>query len=245
MAALMHELTPPPQRSPMRFAAAAMIGLVLVGGATAAVVTRPSPSGPTPYVDDTLGKLVSEINKRDAEIKELRRQLTDGQVKHVQEIEQLKTRLDQKQQEVQQLVDQVAQLRVQQAQGRVPPRPPQDPQIIAAVQGAQGNVEGCFMEWDDRALAFGSAKTLLFTDADLVVEFSVAPDGHAYNQKARGVDSPSLTLCVADALARIQYPHGPDHSDLQVQVAWAAGNVKMSGRIVSHRAPSSSTLEGI
>jgi serine/threonine protein kinase len=245
MAALMHELTPPPQRSPVRFAAVAAVGLILVGGATAAVVTRPSPTSQQPYVDGTLEKLVSEINKRDAEIKELRRQLTEGQVKHAQDIEQLKTQLDQKQQEVQQLVDQVAQLRLQMVQGRPPARPPQDPQIIAAIQGALGNVEGCFKEWDDRALAFGSAKAVLFTDADLVVEFSVAPDGHAYNQRARGVDSPSLTLCVADALASLQYPHGPDHSDLQVQVAWAAGNIKMTGRIVSHRAPSSSTLEGI
>ena len=245
MATLMHELTPPPQRSPARFAATALLGLVLVGGATAAVVTRPTPAAQQPYVDDTLEKLVSEINKRDAEIKELRRQLTEGQVKHVQDIQALKDQLDQKQEEVQQLVDQVAQLRVQMVQGRPTAAHPQDPQIVAAIRGAQSNIQGCFKEWDDRAFAFGSAKQLLFTDADLIVDLSVAPDGHAYNQKARGVDSVSLTLCVADALAGVQYPSGPDHSDLQVQVAWAAGNVKMTGRIVSHRAPSSSTLEGI
>ena len=92
---------------------------------------------------------------------------------------------------------------------------------------------------------FGSATRLRSHDADMVVEVSVAPDGHAYNQHARGVDSVSLQVCVADAVAMIRYPKGPDHSDLHVQIAWVDGNLAMTGTIVSHRAPSSSSLEGI
>jgi serine/threonine protein kinase len=242
MAALIHELTPPPQRSPLRFAAAALIALVLLGGATAAVMTRPKPAPPPP--EDNASELVDRLNKLEDERKQLIRIISEKD-KRLEDYDHIKQELEAKEQQIHELVDQVTQLREQQVQGRPPAPPSQDPKIIAAIQGAQGDVEGCFREWDDRALAFGSAKTLLFTDADLVVDFSVAPDGHAYNQKARGVDSPSLDLCVADALAGIQYPHGPDHADVQVAVAWAAGNVKMTGRVVSHRAPSSSTLEGI
>jgi serine/threonine protein kinase len=247
MAALMAELTPPPQRSPVRFAAAAAIGLVLIGGATAAVVARPDPKvDPQPLEEETVKQLIEEINKRDIEIKKLRLELANGDVKHVQEIEKLKAELDQKQEEVQQLEDKVAQLRVQMVQGTPPARPRQDKQIIDAIAGAQGPVEGCFMEWEERADVFGSnGKPELVRDAELVVELGVAPDGHAYGQKAKGIDSPSLQLCVADALARIQYPHGPDHSDLQVQVLWTGRTLTMTGAIVSHRPPSSSNLEGI
>ena len=188
---------------------------------------------------------IDEINRRDAQIKELRKRLVEGQMK-AEEVEKLKKQLDEKQDEVRQLTDQVTQLRVQQVQGRPPPRPPQDKQILAAIQGAQGPVQGCFEEWDDRADVFsGSAKPLLSHDADLIVDISIAPDGHAYNQRARGVDSVSLQVCVADAVAMIRYPKGPDHSDMQVQIAWVDGNLAMTGTIVSHRAPSSSTLEGI
>jgi serine/threonine protein kinase len=246
MASLMHELQPPPQRSPVRFAMMAMVGLVLVGGATAAVVTRPDP--PMQRIEGadepTLKSLVDEINKRDEEIKILRHQLLAGQVQ-AQELEKLKKELDEKQEEVDNLVDQVTQLRVQQVQGKPPPRPPQDKQILAAIQGAQGNVEGCFDEWSPRASVFGSGSKLPPSDADLIVDVSIDPDGTAYNQKARGVDSVSLQLCVADAIAHIRYPRGPDHTQMQVQVAWAGGNLNMSGTIVSHTAPSSSTLEGI
>jgi hypothetical protein len=157
----------------------------------------------------------------------------------------VKQKLEDKEEEIHDLVDQVTQLR-QQQQARPMVRPPQDKQIVAAIQGAQGPVEGCFMEWEERADVFGSnGKPELVRDAELMVELGVAPDGHAYGQKAKGIDSPSLQLCVADAIARIQFPHGPDHSDLQVQVLWTGRVLTMSGAIVSHRPPSSSNLEGI
>ncbi len=244
MAALVHELQPPAQRSPARFAVAAGIGLLLIGAATAAVMSRPDPPHRVdPQEEQTVRVLIDEINKKDTEIKELRKKLVA--VNNANEVEKLKKELDEKQEEIDALTDQVTQLRVKSAEGKPPPRPPQDKQILAAIQGAQGNVEGCFMEWDDRAGVFGSGKPQLTHDADLVVELSVAPDGHAYNQRARGEDSVSLQICVADAIAGIRFPRGPDHTDLQVQVAWAGGNLAMSGSVVSHRAPSSSSLEGI
>jgi serine/threonine protein kinase len=247
MSALMVELTPPPVRSPVRFAAAAAVGLVLVGGATAAVVARPQPRMASSENDTaTLDKLIAEINQRDAEIKKLRHLIANGEIKHVQEIEKLKQELDQKQEEVQQLTDQVTQLRVRQVQGMPPLHARQDKQIVDSVQGAFGSVEGCFLEWEERADVFGSnGKPELVRDAELVVEVSVAPDGHAYGQKAKGIDSPSLQLCVADALGRIVFPRGPDHSDLRVQVLWTGRTLTMTGAIVSHRPPSSSNLEGI
>jgi serine/threonine protein kinase len=245
MAALVHELQPPAQRSTARFAVAAAIGLVLVGGATAAVMSRPEPPHRVdPQEEQTVKVLIDEINAKNKEINELRQKLLKGQVDQKQVVE-LKKQLDEAQEEIDQLTHQVIVLRVQSVEGKPPPRPPQDKQILAAIQGAQGNVEGCFLEWDDRAGVFGSGKPQLTHDADLMVELSVAPDGHAYNQHARGEDSVSLQICVADAIAGIRFPRGPDHTDVQVQVAWAGGNLAMSGTVVSHRAPSSSTLEGI
>jgi serine/threonine protein kinase len=244
MAALMAELTPPQKRSPAKFAAVAAIGLVLVGGATAAVVARPEP--PPPQVKDSTKELVEKINKLEGDIKILRKQLAEGRITHVQEIETLKQQLDQKQEQVDQLTEKVAQLRVQMVQGTQQARPRQDKQIVDSIQGAFGPVEGCFIEWEERADVFGSnGKPELIRDAEMVVNVSVAPDGHAYNSKAKGIDSPSLQLCVADALARTVYPRGPDHSDLQVQVLWTGRILTMTGSIVSHRPPSSSSLEGI
>jgi len=217
---------------------------VLVGGATAAVVTRPEPA--VPQVKDSTKGLVEKINKLEGDIKVLRKQLAEGRITHVQEIETLKQQLDQKQEQVDQLTEKVAQLRVQMVQGTPPARPRQDKQIVDSIQGAFGPVEGCFIEWEERADVFGSnGKPELIRDAEMVVNLSVAPDGHAYNSKAKGIDSPSLQLCVADALARTVYPHGPDHSDLQVQVLWTGRILTMTGAIVSHRPPSSSSLEGI
>ncbi len=243
MAALMHELTPPPQRSPARFAASALIGLVLVGGATAAVVTRPDP-GPPP-VEDSAKELVEKINKLEDERKILLGIIADKN-KKIEDYDTLVKQLDDKEEEIHDLVEQVTQLRQQQQQAKAPSHLRIDRQMTEAIQAAQKNVLGCFGEWDERADVFGSGgKHQVVTEADLIVELSVAPDGHAYNPKARGVDSVSLKLCVADAIAGVQFPTGVDHSDLEVQVAWAGGNLRMTGAVVSHRAPSSSTLEGI
>jgi hypothetical protein len=243
MAALMAELTPPPVRSPVRFAAVAAIGLVLIGGATAAVVARPD--APPPPVKDSAKELVEKINKLEDERRQLLKVIADDKAK-LSDYEVVKKKLEDKEEEIHDLVDQVTLLRQQQQQARPMVRPPADKQITASIQGAYGNVEGCFLEWEDRADVFGSnGKPELVRDANLLVELSVAPDGHAYNQKARGIDSVSLQLCVADALARLAYPRGPDHSDLQVQVLWTGRVLTMTGSIVSHRPPSSSNLEGI
>ncbi|HUJ57057.1 MAG TPA: protein kinase, partial [Kofleriaceae bacterium] len=72
MSALLGELVPPPQRSPARFAAVAAIGLVLVGGAAAAVATRPDKPPPQlPIENNAVQVLIDKINKLETERKQL------------------------------------------------------------------------------------------------------------------------------------------------------------------------------
>jgi serine/threonine protein kinase len=249
MGTLMHELTPPQERSRVRFAAVAAIGLVLVGGATAAVVTRPA-SNPPPVqdgrdeqiraLDDKIKVLEEKVKRFEKEHQQLLQTISDKN-KSLEDYARVQQELESKDQQIHDLVEQITQLRAQQAHQAAPV----DHALVAAIQAARNNVLGCFPEWVERAGISGSNKTAIVDEADLIVTLSVAPDGHAYNAKARGMESASIPLCVADALERVGFPKGSDHSDLEVQVAWAAGNLAMTGRVLSHRAPSSSTLEGI
>src|SRR5262249_23063848 len=82
LATLMHELTPPPQRSPVRFIAIAAIAALLVTVATAAVMTRSSAPQQQQIHDDAIvERLIREINRKDAEINRLKKILLEGGAK--------------------------------------------------------------------------------------------------------------------------------------------------------------------
>ena len=149
---------------------------MLVGGATAAVVTRPDPTHRVePNEEATMKSLIDEINRRDAQIKDLRKRLVEGQIK-ADEVERLKKQLDEKQDEVRQLTDQVTQLRVQQNAGPAPAAAAAGQADPRGDPGRAGPVQGCFEEWDDRADVFsGSGKPRLSHDADLIVESRSRP----------------------------------------------------------------------
>jgi hypothetical protein len=59
------------------------------------------------------------------------------------------------------------------------------------------------------------------------------------NSKGEDIDrSPSLKLCVQSALARVDYPTGPEIVDLEVAVTWAAPNIiNTSARVTGHHVP--------
>jgi hypothetical protein len=116
-------------------------------------------------------------------------------------------------------------------QTRVTPEP--DRQAPAALQAAQHDVEGCFLEWAERTDAEQRPRG---SDAALVVRF-VITDGVGHSAQARGERSPSLTLCVESAFTRRHYPRGPFELDLVVDVMWSGDlqAVNLTGRVVGER----------
>jgi hypothetical protein len=250
LSALVHELTPPQQRSPVRVIAAAAIGALLVGGAAAAMMTRPTVTQRVDPPDERAVKLlIDEINRRDQEIKQLRKIIVEG-TKDRAELVAVKKALDEAQAKVRELEEKVVDLRAKQV-----PNVAKAPAIIGvksrditeAIQVVQRDVEGCFDEWAERAhlaqpRASGEPAQLHVRDADVVVMLSVTPDGVGYSATAKGMESPSTRLCLESALAQVRYPAGPDALDVRIDIAWLSGNLDMTARIVGHHEAAGSTL---
>ena len=69
-----------------------------------------------------------------------------------------------------------------------------------------------------------------------------APDNHqlieriaANESVTAGQESVSLRFCVANALARVKYPAGPDILDLEIKASWENGIITLSPRVVKRR----------
>ena len=238
MSALVAELAPPPKRSHARVVAIAL-GVVALAGATAAgmVITRPVTQRVIPNDEAAIQPYVTEIQRLETETKQLRDQLVKSQT-DLNRMAAMKAELDQKDQQIHELVDKVTELRAREeqlAQGVLPARA-QSAGVVESVQAAQSDVMGCFAEWADRDPN---------QNANLIVRLSVGPDGAGSDASASGIDSPSLQLCVADAFARLRYPHGPQLLDLEVQVAWTGGALAMSGRITGYHDAPKGTLDDL
>ena len=254
LAAMIGELTPPPQRSPARFLAMSVVALLLVGGATAAVMgSRPSLTRAMDQPDnETVRVLVEHINQLESEVKQLRKKVLDGDLKHendIRDVERTKALMVEKENEIEKLVDEVTKLRIKQ----VVPKSPVTVQSFAvtgAITSAQHDLEGCFDEWASRptfeAVGQGSNKPRS-VDSDVMVRLAVTSEGIGNSAKATGTDadkSPSLKFCVESAIARIHYPTGPENLDLEVDVNWTAPDlVAMSARVVGHHEATRSTLD--
>jgi serine/threonine protein kinase len=240
LAALMQDLTPPPKRSPLKFIALAAIGAVGVTVATAAVMTRPEPNvRVVENYEPTMKVLIDEINRKDQEIKTLRKALLE-RAKDRDEIEVLKKRLDEAQEESRQLLEQLVEIK---QKARNPPstanaRPPlprvNSKQITTAIQSVFGSVEFCLDDLDSRVQNTQGAPRS--RDIDAVVRLFTTPDGRAFDVKASHIDySPSVRLCIEDALKRVTYPKGPETVEVRVDIAWAAGQLNMTARVVDQR----------
>ncbi len=235
LAALMYELAPPPKRSPVRFIALAALGVLLVTFATAAVMTRPGDRTHLVPTNDepTMKFLIDEINRKDQEIKILQHALLE-RAQDKEEIETLRKQLDVKQDEVRVLLDRIADLKVSRQSTALPTvRPVESKQVTAAIQSVYPSIQFCLDDIDSRVDATEGAPRS--RDIDALVRLSVTPDGKGYGAKASGIDySPSVRLCIEDALARVAYPKGPETLDVNVDIAWAAGQLMMAARVVGH-----------
>jgi hypothetical protein len=106
--------------------------------------------------------------------------------------------------------------------------------VTAAFQQAQDDLQGCFVEWNEREKG----------DADMLVRMTVGSDGIGHSSTtAAGPESPFLRLCVAEAIARVKFPTGAETLDLDVFVHWNDGVIVVSARVAGRRKVSPATFD--
>jgi hypothetical protein len=252
------ELVPPIQRSPMRLVGAVALAVVVVGGATAAVMRKPDPPVLAPSPTDTAETklLFDRIRQLEEERKLLLLQIEKAR-QSIEELDRAKKQIEEKDAQIHELVDKLKAIKVQQTPAAQPKGPPattnaaitlaiNDPIVIH-------NLEGCFDEWAPRQAlqAIEGVKREPPKEAQLLVKLGVNPEGTAHDAIATGERDiqhdgtlrdvhGSLSLCVEGAIGRAAYPKGSETLDLEVQIAWlASGIVNASAKIVArHEATS-------
>jgi hypothetical protein len=267
MAALVSELTPPPVRAPGRGMALAVVGLIVIGVATAAVMASHGQKlVPDDRNDEIVHVMIGQIRELENSNKELRKKLLERDMQHGVDLDQIKHDKDQLEANdalIHELTDKVTTLRM----NRIAPKPLlQAKNVIAAVGAAQHDLEGCFDEWAERPVDskdVGRPRPLDHRkDSDVLVALRIGPDGAAMQltdihgdplvetvegvampimAQAKGPDtdqSTSLKFCVEHALAGVAYPKGPEIVDLEVSVTWEFPNlIATSARVTGHREP--------
>ena len=118
---------------------------------------------------------------------------------------------------------------------QVKPAPPtQSSLVVASIDAAEGPLEGCFSEWQEREPG---------RDAEMVVRLSVSPDGIGHSASASGPDSPSLKFCTQAAISSLPFATGPEQLDVEVALSWSAGSLSHSARVVGHHEAKRGTLD--
>jgi serine/threonine protein kinase len=243
LSALVHDLAPPVQRSPVPYIAAAAVAAVLVGGVAAAMMMKPNPTVRVETADEpTVAVLINEINRRDQEIKNLRRQIANS-INDREELIRLRNELDQKQDDIRKLEDELIRAKVELSPVPVAkPLPPTNRQIDTAIKTVEDRVSFCLGELDSRKLATeGAPKSGEFA---AVVKLRAAPDGRASHATVSGLDyTPGVRDCVSAALTDVTYPKGAEK--IQIDINWAGGSLKMSGHALGPDEPTGSTLQDL
>ncbi|MGE0399535.1 MAG: protein kinase [Kofleriaceae bacterium] len=238
MALLMSELVPPAPKLTPKWVAAGVAAVVVVGAATAAVVgsKREMVTTDDTRINDNTKALVEEINRLKDEIRKLNREREKiiNDLPTTDDIAALKQQLEAKSQEViekdkriQRLVENIEQLKN--------PTPARKSKQSALVSGAVADVslDGCFMEWGERADENG----LPHTEARLLTKMDISPEGVASGVQTTGETSVSLKTCINDAMRRSSFPQGPEILGVEVIIEWTPQMLNRSTKVVSHRQP--------
>jgi serine/threonine protein kinase len=240
MALLMSELVPPPPASARRYVIAAAVLLVVTAGGMAAVLGSrrdPHSSVDDARTSDTTKALVEEINRLKEEIRKLNREREKiiNELPTANDFTALKQQLEAKSQEVnerdkqiQQLVANIEMLKNPTAAKR---SPIQSSLVSAAV--ADVGLDGCFMEWGERADDDG----VPHTEARLMTAMEILPEGVPSEVATTGETSVSLKQCINDAMRRSKFPRGPEILGVEVKIEWTPLMLNRSTKVVSHRPP--------
>ena len=246
MAALMADLAPPVRVrwTGPRIAVVAMSTAVLLGAAIAVVMQiRPrvvAPDNPTPTYDDAGNQvsptkvLIDKLNEQ-AEIirileKKLQHAIERGEAS-AETIKELRHELTVAEEIRSRLLDEI------EKKPKViyaPPKgvavgPTQSELVVGVVDSAQGPIEGCFIEWNDRHPG---------SDVDMMVRLTVNSNGVGHSAVATGIDSPSFKFCTEAALMHnVVYPNGPEQLSLDVRIVWSGRSrmLSLQPRVVGRR----------
>ncbi len=226
MAALISELVPPPARAPMRYAVVGAIAVVAVGTAAAAFLTRAPRDSAQPTRSRDLSFLITKLNAIEAERRHLL-QIIEQQPT-VAQLQELQTKLTAAEETIHMLV---AQIQTTEAASLVTrpaaPRPPSFSELAAGSMAAvHRDLEGCFIEWNEREQGQADFRYLVVLQPIGVPEKVT---------KIRGPDSVSLDLCVHDNIARVRFTPAEDQLELYIDVGWGSGLLTTSGRVIGWR----------
>jgi serine/threonine protein kinase len=229
MATLIGDLMPRAPRATMRNIMFASVALVLVAGAAAAIAYQPREEDIMEPADKRgVQPLIDQINELDRERRGLLAQLEKQKVLNEQTVGQLKDELKRKDDQIQELVKKVEEVTKKPAPPKPPPATAQAALVTGAFAQAHGDLEGCFVEWNERERG----------DADMLVRMTVGADGVGHSSETTaGPESPMLRLCVAESITRVKFPKGPETLDLDVFVHWDAGIISVSPRVTGRRKP--------
>jgi serine/threonine protein kinase len=255
MAAMLHELTPPPQRAPMRYAGFALLGVLLVAGAAAAVFTRAEPThNITNEKNEKVQQLERRIEQLERELgklKERARQLLNERDLSLHDVELVNQQLTEVNKKYTEALEALARAR---AASPVPhgPAPLTNAQLTAALAQKQQALEGCFTEWAQRQAleVIEGVKRPKASDAQLWVDLTVAPDGSARDVQAHNeldvrkdgstVESHgALSQCLEFDIEAVTFPSGPEELDVEVQIAWTESDMVNATARVRARRPGS------
>jgi serine/threonine protein kinase len=223
MAALIDQLVPRDRRAPARALAVAAGAVVIAASVGGALLVRndvePTPPAPVDPLIERLNRVEAERRLVLLQIESLTSERKLERVEYERKLERLSEQLRDKDEQIQELLI----TRVQPARAAPPARPlVQSRNVTFALEQAERDLEGCFTEWNERVAG----------PADMVVKLRVNEAGDGHSSSAVGVESQALRLCVAEAVARVKYPKGPEVLDLEVTVQWDSGVVNLSARIV-------------
>jgi hypothetical protein len=236
MATLVGDLQPPVPRATMRNLMFASVGFLLIAGTATAMLWRPEePELIEPADKKGVQPLIDRINTLDRERRWLLTQL-DNQGKNEERIRVLTEEIVTKDNQIRELVKKVEEVTNPKPKPQ-PPRPAGPSQatlVTGAFQQAHGDLEGCFVEWNEREKG----------DADMLVRMTVGADGIGHSSITHaGPESPMLRLCVSESIGRVKFPPGPETLDLDVFVHWDAGIISVSPRVTGRRKMSPSTFD--
>ena len=228
MATLVGDLQPPAPRATVRNLAFAAVGFILIAGTAAAMLWRPEePVVIEPADKKGVQPLIDRINELDRQRRTLLAQLEKQGHITEEKIKLLQTEIQAKDVQIQELVKKVEE--VTKEKPKPPPvkaGPTQATLVTGAFEQAHGDLEGCFVEWNEREHG----------DADMLVRMTVGADGIGHSSTTySGPESPMLRLCVAEAIGRVKFPLGPETLDLDVFVHWDAGIITVSPRVTGRR----------
>jgi hypothetical protein len=238
MGAMIAELAPREIRSPVRYVGLAAVGVILLAGAAVFATRTPGPIE-IPNDEKSTRELVKRLNELQDERKDLVEtvgRLSAQVEKQSQRAVDVEAKLEEVQEKLIEKDAKIQELTVKLVAKAANKPVPQTIRITGPLAQAHGDLEGCFVEWNEREDG----------DAEIIVKVTVGADGIVQSARSiTGPDSPMLRLCVQESIERVKYLSGTDVLDLEVKVMWSAGFLTLTPRVTAQRAGLGSILDGI